>query len=99
MNIFNEDYRGCKPIKTIDLWVPIANKRIKVLSPAGFLYLNESAARMWQMINGETSVEKIADQLSREFPEVSWDKHYDDAISTLKLLEKYELIVINWEPF
>lgn len=98
MKQFNNDYKGCKPIKTIDLWVPVADKKIKVLSPAGVLYLNESAARIWQKIDGETSVMEITNQLCSEFSEISSDDMYDDVVYMLRLLEKYELVVIDGEP-
>lgn len=53
--------------------------------------MNEVAAHIWEQIDGEKSIEALADSVSREF-DVTTRTAEDDVLKFLDLLHKAELI-------
>jgi len=72
-----------------DLPFRVVDEEVVIVSPnkGEVTVLNETAAKIWQLLDGKRTLKQIADILTDEF-EVEREKAYADCLNLLKELEQ-----------
>ncbi len=72
-----------------DLPFRVVDEEVVIVSPpkGEVTVLNETAAKIWQLLDGKRTLKQIADILTAEF-EVKREKAYSDCLDFIKKLEQ-----------
>lgn len=88
------------PAKYIDLWYPVANNRIRILTiKQGCVEVNEIVAAIWHLINGMSSVEDIVCSICKKYPNTTIDLVRNDVCQVIQSLVNLEAISLDWHSY
>ena len=86
------------PRRATDLWRPKNNGEITILGIGGKLVnLNYSGFILWQLIDGERTIEEILRLYGSIFNQMG-ETYINDSIRVLEKMELNEIIIIDWKP-
>ncbi|MBU1100251.1 MAG: PqqD family protein [Bacteroidetes bacterium] len=87
------------PIRLIDLWQynDDSNFPIIIASLKGKFKLDSVSAKVWEMINGQNTIEFIINEIAKVYNEVDKQLIHNDICDLINKFSKDNLIILNYD--
>jgi len=96
-----DDIKNCVPYRNLACWgtsVEDSFEYVKIFSVTHMVKLNKLGGIIWLCIDGRTKISDIIIKIKNLYADVAPSVIENDVISFLKELQKYDMIILNWNP-
>lgn len=88
------------PSKYMNLWYQENEHEYRLLTITdGVVRLNDLAAYIWALIDGQRTVEMIQNEICRKYPMIEEEKICKDVNMVIIQLLKFEVITLSWKKY